>query len=152
MTAIESTADHYSAINTEKGYTTLVVKGIPIDKVFCNFHRTSQDVALAYNQLEPRLGDRVVNLSSPGVPFGLRGTVITIHSATKYVEVRSLTLSSFLSFLISIFLHFCCFFSCLLLHFFVFRLFSMKSLLVENRFMVHVHNFVENYVCGQIFY
>jgi hypothetical protein len=111
MTAIESTADHYSAINTEKGYTTLVVKGIPIDKVFCNFHRTSQDVALAYNQLEPRLGDRVVNLSSPGVPFGLRGTVITIHSATKYVEVGSLTLISFLSFLISIFFHFCCFFS-----------------------------------------
>eukprot|EP01042_Synura_sphagnicola_P001408 gene1408-1603_t len=35
----------------------------------------------------PRLGDRVVNLRGTGVPFGLRGTVVSIHTHTLYVEV-----------------------------------------------------------------
>ncbi|ETV94821.1 hypothetical protein H310_11488 [Aphanomyces invadans] len=35
----------------------------------------------------PRLGDRVVNLSARGVPFGLRGTVVATHQATACVEV-----------------------------------------------------------------
>jgi ribosomal protein L35AE/L33A len=33
------------------------------------------------------LGDRVVSLNSQGVPFGLKGTVITVHEHTGYVEV-----------------------------------------------------------------
>lgn len=87
MIAIERAADVQTTMNQSKGYTTLVVKGIPIEKLYCNIHRTSQDVPLAFNQLEPRLGDRVVNLCSNGVPLGLRGTVITIHQNTKFVEV-----------------------------------------------------------------
>lgn len=46
------------------------------------------DAPLLYNlECGPRLGDRVINLNSLGVPFGLKGTVITIHNATGYVEV-----------------------------------------------------------------
>jgi len=32
--------------------------------------------------VRPRLGDRVVNLTSLGVPFGLRGTVVAMHENT----------------------------------------------------------------------
>ena len=41
----------------------------------------------AASLVAPRLGDRVVNLTSLGVPFGLRGTVVSIHENTGYVEV-----------------------------------------------------------------
>jgi hypothetical protein len=88
MMAIERASDVQTTVNQTKGYTTLVVKGIPMEKLYCNLHRTSQDVALTFNQLEPKLGDRVVNLCSNGVPLGFRGTVITIHQNTKFVEVR----------------------------------------------------------------
>ena len=63
----------------------------PMQIYFCFFQGdvTSQfDAPLLYNlSCNPRLGDRVVNLNSLGVPFGLKGTVITIHNATGYVEV-----------------------------------------------------------------
>lgn len=36
----------------------------------------------------PELGDRVVNLVASAVPFGLKGTVIAIHSSSAYVEVH----------------------------------------------------------------
>ena len=46
------------------------------------------DAPLLFNaNTVPRLGDRARNLNSLGVPFGLKGTVITIHNATGYVEV-----------------------------------------------------------------
>lgn len=46
------------------------------------------DAPLLYNASQiPRLGDRVRNLNSLGVPFALQGTVLTIHNATGYVEV-----------------------------------------------------------------
>eukprot|EP01138_Halocafeteria_seosinensis_P005034 gb/GECG01005147.1/.p1 GENE.gb/GECG01005147.1/~~gb/GECG01005147.1/.p1 ORF type:complete len:1649 (+),score=221.87 gb/GECG01005147.1/:1-4947(+) len=35
----------------------------------------------------PRLGDRVVNLTTRHVPLGLRGTVVVVHPSTQYVEV-----------------------------------------------------------------
>ena len=42
---------------------------------------------MSHNGTEPpRLGDRVVNLHATGVPFGLRGTVVAIHTNTGYVE------------------------------------------------------------------
>eukprot|EP00599_Poterioochromonas_sp_BG-1_P002004 CAMPEP_0173138682 /NCGR_PEP_ID=MMETSP1105-20130129/3830_1 /TAXON_ID=2985 /ORGANISM="Ochromonas sp., Strain BG-1" /LENGTH=1475 /DNA_ID=CAMNT_0014051313 /DNA_START=946 /DNA_END=5373 /DNA_ORIENTATION=- len=87
MTAIERAADEQTSLNQHKGFTTFLVKGIAIEKIYSNLHRSSQDVALTYNTLEPRLGDRIVNLTCTGVPFGLRGTVVTIHHATKFVEV-----------------------------------------------------------------
>jgi hypothetical protein len=87
MSAVERAADVYTSLNATKGFTAHLVKGIALDSVYCDAHRSPNDVSLPYNVLEPRLGDRVVNLTTVGVPFGLRGTVVTIHSSTKYVEV-----------------------------------------------------------------
>ena len=87
MTAIERAADLQTISNNSKGYRKIVVKGVPVEKLYCDVHRSANDTALKLNVLEPRLGDRVVNLTSDGVPFGLRGTVITIHTSTNYVEV-----------------------------------------------------------------
>lgn len=35
----------------------------------------------------PRLGDRIINISARGVPFGHRGTVVATHVSSKCVEV-----------------------------------------------------------------
>ena len=40
------------------------------------------------NSNPPELGGRVMNLVATGVPFGLKGTIITIHNGTGYVEVK----------------------------------------------------------------
>jgi len=85
MKAIEQAADVIAA--EKKDYMKLLVRQIPVEKLYCDIHRTSNDTSLSLNCLEPQLGDRVVNLTSDGVPFGFRGTVITIHSSTNYVEV-----------------------------------------------------------------
>ncbi len=94
MAAIERASDVHTTLNATKGMVTKLVKGIPIEKVYCNVHRTSHDTALTYNSLEPKLGDRVVNLACSGVPFGLKGTVVTIHQATQYVEVSEVQVIS----------------------------------------------------------
>jgi len=44
-------------------------------------------VSAVYNEVVPVLGDRVVNISAVGVPFGYRGTVTAIHASTGYVDV-----------------------------------------------------------------
>ena len=47
--------------------------------------------SVSFNGPEPpQLGDRVVNLYATGVPFGLRGTIVAIHSNTGYTEVNIL--------------------------------------------------------------
>ena len=90
MTAIERAADvQTSARAASQEHSVVRVKGLAVENVFCDAHRSVGDVALTYNQLEPKLGDRVVNLTCPGVPFGFKGTVVTIHSSTKYVEVNT---------------------------------------------------------------
>lgn len=89
MAAIERASDVHATLNATKGMQTVTVRNVPVEKLFCGVNRSQHDVALSHNQLEPRLGDRVVNLASVGVPLGLRGTVVTIHAATKYVEVST---------------------------------------------------------------
>ncbi|GMF56021.1 unnamed protein product [Phytophthora fragariaefolia] len=39
------------------------------------------------NRGAPNLGDRVINISARGVPFGLRGTVVATHVSSRCVEV-----------------------------------------------------------------
>jgi hypothetical protein len=95
MVAIERASDVHSTLNATKGMRVITVRNISIDKVFCALHRSQHDVPLTYNTLEPRLGDRVVNLACVGVPLGLKGTVVTIHIATKYVEVGDMSLAIF---------------------------------------------------------
>eukprot|EP01038_Epipyxis_sp_PR26KG_P008199 gene8199-11090_t len=88
MVAIEKAADVRTSLNySEDGYTTVRVNNVNLDGIYTNIHRKSSDTSLPYNVLEPRLGDRVTNLTTSGVPFGLKGTVVTIHTTTKFVEV-----------------------------------------------------------------
>ncbi|CAH0519704.1 unnamed protein product [Peronospora belbahrii] len=48
-------------------------------------HEISQRSSL--NRGAPNLGDRVINISARGVPFGHRGTVVATHVSSKCVEV-----------------------------------------------------------------
>lgn len=48
-------------------------------------HEVSQRASL--NQGAPHLGDRVINISARGVPFGHRGTVVATHVSSRCVEV-----------------------------------------------------------------
>lgn len=41
------------------------------------------------NNVYGNVGDRVVNVSLIGVPFGLRGTVVGIHPESQFVDVRN---------------------------------------------------------------
>jgi hypothetical protein len=77
--------------------STYTVKHIPIQDLFYLDEFSQNDTQLTYNMeesnssekrlIKPVLGDRIVNLNAQGVPFGLKGTVITIHEVTGYVEV-----------------------------------------------------------------
>lgn len=87
MAAIERAADVHTTLNQSKGMRTLVVKGIDLDHIYSTLHRTANDLSLAYNALQPALGDRVVNLSCSGVPLGLKGTVVGIHQQAKFVDI-----------------------------------------------------------------
>lgn len=86
--AIERAADKLTShFNTS--YPNKIAEVIAINKLICSanvFNPT--DAPLNLNKDPPNLGDRVVNLSSIGVPFGLRGTVVGIHSHSGYVDVR----------------------------------------------------------------
>ncbi|KAL3670827.1 hypothetical protein V7S43_004013 [Phytophthora oleae] len=48
-------------------------------------HEVSQRSSL--NRGAPNLGDRVINISARGVPFGHRGTVVATHVSSRCVEV-----------------------------------------------------------------
>lgn len=89
MKAIEKAADIRTVQVKSKPPEKVVVENFPVDQVFRGDLLTSNDAPLSYNDdTPPRLGDRVVNLVPSQAPFGLRGTVIVVHKATHYVEVR----------------------------------------------------------------
>ena len=65
-----------------------VVRSMPIELCFRGDSVGPTDAPLTFNNgVKPRLGDRVINLNAIGVPFGLKGTVVVLHSHTGYVEV-----------------------------------------------------------------
>jgi hypothetical protein len=66
----------------------VVKRNVPLNVLFRDQLFSPYDTPLtSINTEPPELGDRVMNLVATGVPFGLKGTVITIHSGTGYVEV-----------------------------------------------------------------
>lgn len=95
MKAVERAADVRTSTLLSSAPSLLVVKNVLIDEIFYADSASMYDAPLNYNCDEtnakalrrPTLGDRVVNLNAQGVPFALRGTVITIHEKTGYVEV-----------------------------------------------------------------
>lgn len=84
---IEKKADELIKARSTQKSAQVVVKSISIESLYCDALYTVGSVPLPYNMLEPKLGDRVVNLTNPGTPFGFKGTIVTIHKHTKYVEV-----------------------------------------------------------------
>ena len=93
--AVERAADVRTTTLKSSEYTPVVMKNVPVDELYWPDNFSSYDAPLTYNcdpkfknaLIKPKLGDRVVNLNSQGVPFGLKGTVVTIHENTGYVEV-----------------------------------------------------------------
>ena len=87
MKAIERASDVRTSYLAACGPTLTVVKKVPVENLYRGNITTPSDAPVSYNGPEaPRLGDRVVNLHATGVPFGLKGTVVAIHSNTGYVE------------------------------------------------------------------
>eukprot|EP01035_Chromulina_nebulosa_P019603 gene19603-25508_t len=88
MKAIEEASDTYHQESIKQKSQTFLSKSISIETLFRNGTHLSTDAPLNFNNsINPKLGDRVINLTSLGVPFGLRGTVVVIHKSTGYVEV-----------------------------------------------------------------
>ena len=88
MRAIERASDVRTSYLAASGTSTVVVRNVPVEYLYRGELAQSTDAPLAYNgSAAPRLGDRIVNLKATGVPFGLRGTVVAMHSSTGYVEV-----------------------------------------------------------------
>lgn len=80
-----------SRFTSEEGQQEIkkvVKRNVPVEVLFRDQLYGPFDTPLtSINPNPPELGDRVINLVATGVPFGLKGTVITIHSGTGYVEV-----------------------------------------------------------------
>ena len=102
--AVERAADVLvSNLQNPENCKKIIRKGVPVASLFrgddyspydCPLQLDGQNTDISDSnppvnaaQALPELGDRVVNLVASGVPFGLRGTVIGIHSASAYVEV-----------------------------------------------------------------
>ena len=61
---------------------------IPSSALYKEGSTSATDVLSAQENDEPELGDRVVNLCADGIPFGARGTIVSIHEySTGCVEV-----------------------------------------------------------------
>ena len=87
MQGIERAGDLRTQYLQQHPPTKKLVRGVGLDSVFRGDLFSPFDTPVALNAEPPVLGDRVVNLTSTGVPFGLKGTVIAIHSNTGYTEV-----------------------------------------------------------------
>jgi hypothetical protein len=94
--AIERAVDvRTSALASEEGIggqvpQKVIKKKIPLHAVFKEGMFGPYDAPLEGLNEEfgpPELGDRVVNLVANAVPFGLKGTVIAVHTSSAYVEV-----------------------------------------------------------------
>jgi hypothetical protein len=92
MIAIEKAGDMRTQYLRLKPPIKKRISGIPIDSVFRGDIFSPFDAPLRLNSSPPVLGDRVVNITSSGVPFGLIGTVVSIHTNTGYVEVNNETM------------------------------------------------------------
>lgn len=83
---------HFASEDGQNEIQKVVKRNVPVDVLFRDQQFSPYDTPLtSINVDPPELGDRVMNLIATGVPFGLKGTVITIHSGSGYVEVNSLT-------------------------------------------------------------
>lgn len=90
--AVQRAADVRSLALKKKGFPQETLIKVPGSALYREASTSATDVLLASDlneNMAPRLGDRIVNLCADGVPFGARGTVVTVHEAatTGSVEV-----------------------------------------------------------------
>lgn len=86
--AVDVRVSHFATEEGQSQIQKVVKKNVPVEVLFRDQPFSPYDTPLtSINSDPPELGDRVMNLIATGVPFGLKGTVITIHSGTGYVEV-----------------------------------------------------------------
>lgn len=87
INGIERAVDTRNSYLKSAGGERIRVTKVPLDGIMRGGAADASDVPVNLNKQPPSLGDRVVNISSLGVPFGLKGTVVTIHTSTGFVEV-----------------------------------------------------------------
>ena len=91
MTAIETAGNMRTSYLKTHIPEKKLVRDVPLDNLFRGDSLSPFDAPQQINAEPPRLGDRVMNLTSTGVPFSLIGTVVAIHNNTGYVEVMQFT-------------------------------------------------------------
>jgi len=87
ISGIERAVDTRNSYLSAAGGEKIRVTKVPLDSIVRGGNSDVSDIPVNLNKKPPALGDRIINLSSLGVPFGLRGTVVTIHTSTGFVEV-----------------------------------------------------------------
>jgi len=89
--AVQRAADVRTAALEQQGPLKESLIKVPPSALYREGSTTATDVMLASDHNEnsaPELGDRVANLCANGIPFGARGTVVSVHDpATGCVEV-----------------------------------------------------------------
>lgn len=84
--AVERAADARVAILRKAGGPEESLVKIPASALYREGSTGATDVLLASDLNDndaPELGDRIVNLCANGIPFGIRGTIVSIHDASS---------------------------------------------------------------------
>lgn len=88
IVAVEKAGDMRCSYMKTHPLQSKIVKNVNVNDIFRGDLFSPFDAPVNLNIEPPSLGDRIVNLTSTGVPIGLKGTVVSIHSNTGFVEVR----------------------------------------------------------------
>jgi len=84
--AVERAADARVTILRKGGGPEVSLIKIPASALYREGSTGATDVLLASDLNDndaPELGDRIVNLCANGIPFGIRGTIVSIHDAAS---------------------------------------------------------------------
>mmetsp|Transcript_20065 Transcript_20065/g.28834 ORF Transcript_20065/g.28834 Transcript_20065/m.28834 type:complete len:1503 (+) Transcript_20065:75-4583(+) len=87
--AVERAVDVRRSAEGNQAAKIVLRRNVPVETLFRDgiYRPFDAPLDMINGNASPELGDRVINLVSSGVPFGLKGTVIAIHSSSSYVEV-----------------------------------------------------------------
>ena len=85
--AVERAAEARKLQLTKAPPKKVLVDGVSVESLFRKDSVSPTDVYWEASNSQPRIGDRVRNLSADTVPFGMRGTVISTHADSNCVEV-----------------------------------------------------------------
>ena len=90
ISAVQRASDVRVASNQKTTFKEVNLK-VPPSALYCDGSTSATDVLQGSDHNEnaaPELGDRIANLCANGIPFGARGTIVSIHDpTTRCVEV-----------------------------------------------------------------